>query len=233
MASPDPEDFKAWVLSRPLSLRAKKAVEQMFSQGFVTTADLKAMGYDHPPRAIADLKDAGVKVAKTMVVVGGRQMARYELVPAIGDAVLIGRRKLPKAFKESLCAQWSYRCAVCNGKFTTKELQADHRVPYRVSGEAQELVPEDFMPLCPSCNRAKSWACENCPNWDLRLSSECQTCLWGSPQQYLHVATVPERRLHLSWSGQSEVREFDELSARARVEEVTVAELAKRIISES
>ncbi|WP_412098941.1 HNH endonuclease [Micromonospora sp. BRA006-A] len=143
---------------------------------------------------------------------------------------MVGRRALPKAFKESLCAQWSYRCAVCNGRFTTRELQADHRVPYRVSGEALELAPEDFMPLCPSCNRAKSWACENCPNWDRRIPSECQTCLWGSPQQYLHVATIPERRLHLSWSGNDEVDDFEKLSARARAEEATVAELAKRLI---
>ncbi|WP_369122544.1 HNH endonuclease [Micromonospora craterilacus] len=144
---------------------------------------------------------------------------------------MTGRRILPKAFKENLCEHWSYRCAVCNGRFTTRELQADHRVPYRVSGESLELIPEDFMPLCPSCNRAKSWACENCPNWERRVAAECKTCLWGSPQSYLHIAMVPERRLHLSWSGEDEVAEFDQLSARASAENATIAQLVKRDIS--
>ncbi|MCG5472215.1 HNH endonuclease [Micromonospora sp. LAH09] len=188
------------------------------------------MGYDHPPRAIADIKDAGVEIKMNMVFVAGRRMARYELVPKISDGSMTGRRALPKAFKEGLCAQWFHRCAVCNGKFTTRELQADHRIPYRISGESPELSLEDFMPLCPSCNRAKSWSCENCPNWERRIASECETCLWGSPQEYLHIATVPERRLHLSWSGE-EVQEFDRLSARARAEDATVAEVAKGIIS--
>ncbi|MGC4806504.1 HNH endonuclease [Micromonospora sp. DT233] len=231
MSSPYPEDFTAWVLSRPLSLRARRAVERMLDQGHVTTADLNDMGYDHPPRAIADIKDAGVQVAMKMVVVAGRRMASYKLVPAAGDAALTGRRTLPKAFRESLYTLWRYRCAVCDGQFTSRELQADHRIPYRVSGEAVEQVPEDFMPLCPSCNRAKSWSCETCPNWERRIAAECETCLWGSPEEYSHVATIPERRLQLSWSGDAEIEEFDRLSARARKADVTPAELAKQVIS--
>ncbi|WP_407938813.1 HNH endonuclease [Micromonospora rubida] len=144
---------------------------------------------------------------------------------------MTGRRLLPRAFRESLYARWSYRCAVCNGKFTSRELQTDHRIPYRVSGESLEHISNDFMPLCPSCNRAKSWSCENCPNWENRVPSECETCLWGSPENYSHIATIPERRLHLSWSGNTEVGHFDRLSDRARMAEVTVSELAKRIIS--
>lgn len=204
----------------------------MIDKGYVTTADLNAMGYDHPPRAIADIKEAGIQVSKTMVSIDGRRMAKYELLGTLGDASLTGRRALPKAARDSLYMEWGYRCAVCNGKFSARELQADHRIPYRIAGESPELNLDDFMPLCPSCNRAKSWACENCPNWQTRIVEECQTCLWGSPQEYGHIAGVPERRLHVAWSGTSEVKSFDKLSNRALSSDMPVAELVKRILSE-
>lgn len=43
-----------------------------------------------------------------------------------------------------------------------RDLQIDHRVPYEVAGESNELKTEDFMLLCGSANRAKSWSCEHC-----------------------------------------------------------------------
>ncbi|AUI68090.1 hypothetical protein AL038_18250 [Beggiatoa leptomitoformis] len=55
--------------------------------------------------------------------------------------------------------------------FEARYLQVDHRVPYEVSGnivDKQDI--EHFMPLCGSCNRAKSWSCEHCDNWKTEKS---------------------------------------------------------------
>lgn len=219
MGAPYSEDFVAWVRERPLSRRAKYAVERIIETGYVTTADLNAMGYDHPPRAIGDIKDAGIKVKKRMVLVDGRRMARYELDPAEGaNADMIGRRALGKAFRDRLFQVWKFRCAVCDGRFTSRELQADHRVPYRIAGEPESVTPEEFMPLCPSCNRAKSWSCETCLNWVRKEVEVCKSCLWASPNDYSHVATLPERRLYVTWSGEGEISKFDAFVAAAKGE---------------
>lgn len=50
---------------------------------------------------------------------------------------------------------------------------------YEVAGEpkSKERKVEDYMLLCASCNRAKSWSCENCDNWKLHKNPQiCATC---------------------------------------------------------
>jgi hypothetical protein len=60
------DEFAAWVRGRRVSGRAEKARELLLAHGTVTTGDLAALGYDHPPRAIADLKDAGIARVKAV-----------------------------------------------------------------------------------------------------------------------------------------------------------------------
>jgi hypothetical protein len=60
--------------------RAVLALKAMLNAGFVTTDDLNAMGYNHPPRAIADVRDHGIPVITESVKNSdGRRMARYRL----------------------------------------------------------------------------------------------------------------------------------------------------------
>ena len=48
-----------------------------------------------------------------------------------------------------------------------KDLQIDHRVPDEIAGDTDvEPNPDDFMLLSTSANRAKSWSCEHCENWN-------------------------------------------------------------------
>lgn len=79
-------------------------------------------------------------------------------------------------------------------------LQVDHRVPYEIAGEPRQVNPDEFMLLCGSANRAKSWSCEHCDNWrQLKRRDVCASCYWAFPEDYQHVAMNPRRRLDLLW----------------------------------
>ena len=184
-----------------MSRRAETALDILLERGTVTTAELNELGYDHPPRAIGDLKDAGVTIVRTMVTVEGRRMAQYTLVDTTGGSERV-RRQLPKRFREQVFSEHAYRCAVCGGQFTSRELQLDHRIPFRIAGDPDELAVEDFMPLCGSDNRGKSWTCEGCVNWTRKDPDMCITCYWANPRSYRHIAGVEERRVIMAIRGE-------------------------------
>jgi len=128
-----------------------------------------------------------------------------------------GRANFAKAFKNALVAAYGSRCALCNAPFEPRYLQIDHRIPYLVAGEgvAATLDVKDFMLVCGSCNRAKSWSCEHCPNGLVAKDPRvCAVCYWASPLAYSHVATQGIRRLDLTWTG-GEVRDYDAAKTQA------------------
>lgn len=205
------------VLEAVKGKRARIVIEHILKHGSITTEQLKEdYGYDHPPRAIRDVMDQGIPLEKTTTTSKeGRRIARY----CLGDLSHIrlgrlgGRRQFPKTFKRELASTQGERCGLCDAKFETRALQVDHRVPYEVAGDTAntELRLIDFMLLCGSCNRAKSWSCEHCRNWaEIRSPDICNQCYWGNPSSFLHVAMQEIRRLDLSWVG-VEVVEFDSL----------------------
>ena len=90
----------------------------------------------------------------------------------------------------------------------------DHRVPYEVVGEAAD--PSDtpkFMLLCASCQRKKSWSCEQCDNWSDKIETTCTTCFWADPADYTHVATKDVRSLTLTFA-EDDAKTFDTLRSR-------------------
>ena len=99
--------------------------------------------------------------------------------------------------------------------FKERELQIDHRIPFEIAGEG-DLSDDlnDYMLLCPSANRAKSWSCENCENWSEKDISVCQSCYWAYPENYTHIAMRDIRRLDIIWTG-DESREYDRLQDEA------------------
>ncbi|GAB3660655.1 hypothetical protein GCM10027589_22450 [Actinocorallia lasiicapitis] len=196
-----------WANAVPKSQRAAKALELILERGTVTTGDLKAAGYDHPPRAIRDLKDAGFHIESKIVTVGGRRMSRYTMVDTISEG-FAQRRPISSVFRSRLFDAHGYRCAVCGGEFVGRMLQADHRVPFHIGGDPEVFAIQDFMPVCGSDNRAKSMSCETCPNWTIRDRITCETCYWHDPESYEHVATAQERRLTITAQG-SDVRVID------------------------
>jgi hypothetical protein len=213
--------------------RARIVVEHILRYGSITTDVLKEKyGYDHPPRAIKDVSDQGIPLVKTIVrKKDGKRMAEYRFgdLDNITAGRVGGRANFPKAFKAALIAAQGQRCALCNAPFEPRYLQIDHRIPYVVAGDgaSSDLNVKDYMLVCGSCNRAKSWSCEDCPNGVVgKDPNVCAVCYWASPLNYLHVATLDIRRLDLTWT-RDEVPDFDAAKAKAGTNEDAMPKFVK------
>lgn len=110
-------------------------------------------------------------------------------------------------------------------------LQIDHRVPYEVAGEGTDAMDtDDFMLLCGSANRAKSWSCEHCANWREKKDREvCRSCYWAYPEQYSHVAMRQIRRLDLMWAD-DEVDHYDRLMDEAGTRGSSMPSFVKQVL---
>lgn len=203
-----------------LSRRARFVAWSIFEEGSVSTHTLQANGYDHPPRARKDLTDHGIRVlsGRGRNEATGRVMAIFTFAPPaeVLTAEQAGRAALPRDFVRRVVEDSDHHCALCSGHFADRYLQVDHRVPYAIAGDAPDtqLDVARFMAVCRSCNRAKSWTCEHCPNWTAQDPALCATCYWAAPEGYEHIATEPLRRLDLVWRG-DETAEYDLLRVLA------------------
>lgn len=218
--------------------RAKTVIDHILAHGFITTEDLsEKYGYEHAPRAARDVRELGIPLETFRVTAAnGRKIAAYRF----GDPAKVragragGRTVWPKDFKTTLATQNGCKCAICNTEYEARYLQIDHRVPYEVGrDQVGEIVPDDFMLVCGSCNRAKSWSCEHCPNWiETHDSSICRACYWASPTSYLHVALRSIRRLDVTWT-ESEVQQYERLQELAQVAELELPEFVKAVLRRS
>ena len=217
--------------------RANIVVDHIIKHGFITTEDLEiTYGYSHPPRAARDVRESGIPLetfkAKSK---SGKSIAAYKF----GDLAKLqhnrvkGRMLLPKEFKNKLLVLSKGRCSICNGEFEGRYLQVDHRIPYEVIGDVDKSRSyEDFMLLCGSCNRAKSWSCEHCENWKKKKKpSFCKRCYWGSPIKYSHIALKQIRRLDLYWLG-NEVKSYDAIRILAEQNNERLPDFIKTILSD-
>ncbi|MCX5961568.1 MAG: hypothetical protein NT070_00035, partial [Cyanobacteria bacterium] len=95
------------------------------------------------------------------------------------------------------------KCFIYLKEMSDRELQIDHRIPFEIDGEPA-LKPENFMLLCASANRAKSWSCEHCENRNnLKDKLICLSCYWAYPDDYTHIAMRQIRRVDLIWEGEN------------------------------
>lgn len=202
------------------NLRPRRVIDHILEHGFVTTEDLRiTYGYDHPPRAARDVREQGIPLETFRVRdAQGKSIGAYRFgdpSEVLADRVG-GRRAFSKAFKDELIRASNSRCYVCLQVYEQRYLQIDHRVPYEVSGEPSgNRLPQDYMLLCGSCNRAKSWSCEHCPNWlEEKSSDTCNACYWGKPESYKHIALRVIRRLDIVWA-EDEVEHYERLQGRA------------------
>lgn len=217
--------------------RARVVIEHILEHGQITTEDLLNYGYKHAPRAARDVREAGIPLVTFSVKDSdGKSIAAYKFgdVEDIQAGRLAGRSTFPKAFKRQLYTIHQGRCTVCNTDYAERYLQVDHRVPYEMGGDDPNgvLDPDKFMLLCGSCNRAKSWSCEHCVNFQKSKDSDiCVTCYWASPDSYTHIATINERRLELVWRGE-EAETYEYLTLIARYQRKTIQELVKQLLSQ-
>lgn len=229
-----PEDFLR-KLKAVKAKRAKTVIDHILKHGFITTEELSnKYGYDHPPRAARDVREQGIPLETFRIkAANGRSIGAYRF----GDPDKVrsgregGRLAWPKSFKEQILALSGSRCGVCNTTYESRYLQIDHRIPYEVGGDPLgTLEPKDFMLLCGSCNRAKSWSCEHCQNWKHdHLPEVCQICYWANPVNYLHVALRLIRRLDLTWT-EAEVSDYDRLVELSKHAETDLPEFVKSVL---
>jgi hypothetical protein len=219
--------------------RPKTVIDHILKRGQITTEELKEKyGYNHPPRAVRDVSEHGIPL-ETFRVTGsdGRKIAAYRF----GDLgkkrfkKLSGRTGLSKKIKEYLIDKYSSQCFIYLEDMDESELQIDHRVPYEVGGDGEsiELNPDDFMLLSGSANRAKSWSCEHCENWQsLKKKEICLSCYWAHPEDYAHVAMRHVRRVDLIWQNKK-VEQYERIKSDAKASGKTIPEFIKKIIGKA
>ena len=130
---------------------------------------------------------------------------------------------MSKALKQALIEKYGSKCFVYFEPMDENLLQADHRIPYEIGGEIDEQNLEQFMLLSPSANRAKSWTCEHCENWERKEVAFCIKCFWAYPEDYEHIAGKQQRVISILFTG-NEVEDYD------RLIEISGMEEAQRII---
>ncbi len=216
--------------------RAKTVIDHILAHGQITTDELKATyGYNHPPRAARDVREHGIAL-KTIRIEGpdGRRIGAYVFDEG-GSASYskrAGRTALSNKLKMKLIELHGARCFIYLEPVADRELQIDHRIPYEVAGDGSNpsQQPDDFMLLCGSANRAKSWSCEHCPNWlQAKNPNVCRTCYWAYPESYRHVATLAQRRLDIVWAGAA-VAEYDDARAKATNANKTLPEFVREAL---
>lgn len=216
--------------------RSRQVVEEILEHGHVTTTKLGSLGYDHPPRAAADVRDRGIPLVTVTKSVGGKNVGHYRFPDILDtlDRSASGRVAIPKKFQREVIDHYGSRDIFTGSAVASGGLQIDHRVPFRISGDpSSPFNVDDFMPVSAAMNRAKSWECEACPNWEEKSLPKCESCYWAAPdREYEHVATVPVRRLDLVWQD-DEVNEFDRLLRYSEEVGCKTAMVAKQMIAEA
>ena len=214
--------------------RPKTVINHILEYGQITTEELKDIyGYSHPPRAIRDVREQGIPI-KTFRVLGadGRKIAAYKFgAPSeVRAAQLSGRTVFSANLKKALVEKYGARCNIYLEPFPVRQLQIDHRVPFEIVGDSGLMSDvAEYMLLCASANRVKSWSCENCENWKDKKIAVCESCYWAYPESYSHIAMLGIRRLDLLWMG-DEVAEYDKLRAQAEKEKKETPEYVKSLL---
>ncbi len=217
--------------------RARIVIEHILEHGSITTEQLeKEYGYNHPPRAARDVRELGIPLETFRVKSSeGRSIAAYRFgaLNRIRISRLQGRISLSKQFRHQLYEIASGKCSICSGLFEESFLQIDHRIPYEVSAgmlNNGNWNIDDYMLLCRSCNRAKSWSCEHCDNWLEQKSPQiCQGCYWAEPENYFHIALRQVRRIDILWN-EEEVQTYEKLKGRAQKSQHRLPEYVKMIL---
>ncbi len=222
------------LLNSVTARRPKTVIDHILQHGFVTTEELRDLyGYNHPPRGARDVRELGIPL-ETFRVTGsdGRSIGAYRFgdPTAQRSASLSGRTAFSNTIKTRLIERFGSRCNIYLEDFPERELQIDHRIPFEIAGDSGlSDTLDDYMLLCPSANRAKSWSCEHCENWEIRDVNNCQSCYWAFPENYTHVAMRQIRRLDIVWAGE-ETSQYDQLTRAAHDNNQETPEFVKAVI---
>lgn len=182
--------------------RPRTVIDHILQHGFITSEELQSIyGYDHPPRAARDVRECGIPL-ETFPVTSkktGRRIAayRFDSPDKITRGRIGGRKAFSKRFREALIKRYDSHDTITGEKLEARYLQIDHRIPYTMSGDSSHDKEnlEAYMLLDASSQRAKSWSCEQCRNWQNdRDEAICRSCFWAAPEDYIHIAGEQVRR---------------------------------------
>lgn len=231
-----PKDFLE-KLNAITDKRPATVVRHILKHGYITTEELETLyGYKHPPRAIRDVREHGIPVETYRVKSSdGRSIGAYRFGdPSKAEDKLSkvqGRTVLSKALKKALIEKYGSVCFIYLQPMEERLLQVDHRIPYEIGGEQSEDNVECYMLLSPSANRAKSWTCEHCPNWEVQDASFCLNCFWAYPENYTHIAGKEQRQITIIFTG-NEIEDYNrliELIGHEKAEQ-TIKDLIEKFI---
>ncbi len=217
------------------SKRPATVIQHILKYGFITTEELETLyGYKHPPRAVRDVREQGVPIETYYVKNSeGKRMAAYkfgspnEVENKLSKSA--GRTVLSKALKRALIDKYGTKCFIYWEAMDESLLQVDHRIPYEIGGEQGDDNIDCYMLLSPSANRAKSWTCEHCVNWEKKETTFCMNCFWAYPESYTHIAGNTQRRITITFTG-DEIEDYNKLIAL--VGEENAQETIKQLINE-
>lgn len=217
--------------------RPATVIQHILKHGSITTEELETLyGYKHPPRAIRDVRERGVNVETFRVQSSdGRSIGAYRFgEPLFAEnqtSKTAGRTALSQTIKKALIEKYGSRCAVYNQEMDERLLQIDHRIPYEIGGEHTGDDIDVYMLLSPSANRAKSWTCEHCPNWERKDTAFCAACFWAHPESYTHIAGRSEKHIIITFTG-DEIEDYNRLIELVGAEqaESTIKNLIKKFI---
>lgn len=216
--------------------RPKTVIQRIIKNGFVTTEELKGLGYEHAPRAARDVRELGIPLETFWTKdSSGRRIGAYRFGdPSLaGDKIskTKGRTVLSKALKKALIEKFGAKCFIYLQPMEERLLQVDHRIPYEIGGEQKAGKLDCYMLLSPSANRAKSWTCEHCPNWERKDASFCVKCFWAHPENYTHIAGHEQRQIVITFTG-NEIEDYNKLIALVGVSkaEATIKGLIEEYI---
>ena len=209
-----PKDFLER-LNAVTAKRPKTVIQYILKNGYVTTEDLKNLGYEHAPRAARDVREQGIPLETFRVKdSSGRSIAAYRFGdPSKAEDKLsktAGRTVLSSALKKALIDKYGSKCFIYHQPMEERLLQIDHRVPYEIGGDQDLKNIDCYMLLSPSANRAKSWTCEHCPNWEKKDADFCVKCFWAYPENYEHIAGKEQRQIIITFTG-DEIEDYNRL----------------------
>lgn len=217
--------------------RPRTVIQHILEHGYVTTEDLKKLGYEHAPRAARDVREQGIPLETFRVKDStGRSIAAYRFgdPKKTGDKLskAAGRTVLSKALKKALIEKYGSKCFIYLQPMEQRLLQIDHRIPYEIGGEQNEKDIDCYMLLSPSANRAKSWTCEHCPNWEPKDADFCMRCFWAHPENYTHIAGKEQRQIVITFTG-DEIEDYNRLITLVGTDkaEATIKEMIEKFIS--
>ena len=214
--------------------RPRTVIQHILAHGYITSEELKNIyGYNHPPRAIRDVREYGIPVVTYRVTgTDGRSIAAYKFgdIAEIKDRIAksAGRTVLSKALKQALVQKYGAKCFIYLENMDEAVLQADHRIPYEIGGDEDNDI-NAYMLLSPSANRAKSWTCEHCRNWKIKDKNFCARCFWAYPENYEHVAGRYEKVITLVFTG-DDIADYEKLIELSS--EDSAQNLIKKILHE-